>query len=784
MKDKTKSPAKAPAKSARAPKGISPRAATAEKSAEKAVAVEKKTKPAGAKTAKPAPKARSAKASAAKPEPAKSKKTAAPSVENEPPRTKEPKTAKPETRKARTRRSKTEPEANIFRVGARIVDPLGDTTDGEGRVYLGDADVDAVKGEPQSADSEIAAFRKETHIEASDATIEAGPGMEAAAEAMEARARNEAEQVVADAPIEDLSEQAAREPGKLERLQKILSQAGIASRRRAEEMITEGRVMVNGQVVTTLGSKADPARDHIRVDGKLLHGAERHRYFVLNKPRGYVTTVSDPEGRPTVMDLLPNSRERLYPVGRLDFQSEGLLLMTNDGELANLLTKAGSGVEKTYLVKVAGRPSEQDLERLLGGVTIEKGEQGSERVTTAPARVRQVREGENPWFEVVLIEGRNRELRKMFSAIGHFVEKIRRVGYGPLQLDVEPGKMRELSPDEVNVLRLAAEGKLKPRRLHADRLLPKDAGRAAEDRPQKHGGRGGRSFDRRSREDFAERGERKFGNREGKPFRPREDGETKREFRPRAQRDFRGRDSGSSQQGERRSFGKRDDRGFGRRESRPFKPRGERAGFGGPPRDGQRQGQPFGRDKPRFDRPRTDRPGFGGRGSETRQHNERGVRDGAKFGGAGKPFRGRGGFGGAKKPFGAGSGRDSDRGESRLFKARSERPRFDRGERKPFRASGERPRFERIEKPKYGKRGPEISAPENRQDQTQRGGFTKRGGGGGGKSFGKGAEFGSRPRSFGGSREGGRGGFRGKSEGGTKRSFSRPDGRRGGGNRG
>ena len=146
--------------------------------------------------------------------------------------------------------------------------------------------------------------------------------------------------------------------------------------------------MVNGQVVTQLGSKADPARDHIRVDGKLLHGAERHRYFVLNKPNGYVTTVSDPEGRPTVMEFFAKMHERLYPVGRLDYQSEGLLLMTNDGELANLLTKAGSGVEKTYLVKVAGQPSEEELDRLRGGVTIERGEPGSARVRTAPARIR------------------------------------------------------------------------------------------------------------------------------------------------------------------------------------------------------------------------------------------------------------------------------------------------------------------------------------------------------------------------------------------------------------
>ncbi len=250
-----------------------------------------------------------------------------------------------------------------------------------------------------------------------------------------------------------------RPPAKLERLQKILSQAGIASRRHAEEMITEGRVQVNGKVITELGSKADPGRDHIRVDGKLLQGAERLRYFMLNKPKGYVTTVSDPEGRPTVIQIFSKMSERLYPVGRLDYLSEGLLLVTNDGDLANKLTKAATGVEKTYLVKVSGQPTEDELNRLREGVGIDRTRPGEGRVQTAPASIRQVRQGDNPWYEVVLIEGRNRELRKMFEEIGHFVEKIRRVGYGPLVLDQEPGQFRELAPDELVRLRQAAEGK-------------------------------------------------------------------------------------------------------------------------------------------------------------------------------------------------------------------------------------------------------------------------------------------------------------------------------------
>jgi 23S rRNA pseudouridine2605 synthase len=349
-----------------------------------------------------------------------------------------------------------------------------------------------------SAEAEMAAYRDETADVAVEGTLEVHDRAHAATEPA-AQEEHEPEAEFDEVPSEtDEDAEAAEdepservvksgefaiktgEPAKLDRLQKILSQAGIASRRRAEELITEGRVQVNGQVVSQLGAKADPARDHIRVDGKLISAAERHRYFVLNKPRGYVTTASDPEGRPTVMEFFTKMKERLYPVGRLDYQSEGLLLVTNDGELANQLTRAASGVEKTYLVKVAGRPSEEELEQLRSGVGIDREGPGSGKVHTAPAVIRQIRQGENPWFEVVLIEGRNRELRKMFSAVGHFVEKIRRVGYGPLILDLEPGKFRELMPEELAALRLAAEGKLKPRRQKASRLLPKEAGKPAQ----------------------------------------------------------------------------------------------------------------------------------------------------------------------------------------------------------------------------------------------------------------------------------------------------------------
>jgi 23S rRNA pseudouridine2605 synthase len=246
-----------------------------------------------------------------------------------------------------------------------------------------------------------------------------------------------------------------------ERLQKIIAAAGVASRRKSEELIASGRVQVNGQVMTELGTKADPERDHIRVDGKLLQGPERFTYVALNKPKGYVTTVSDEKKRPTVMDLLQKMKGqkvkgRVYPVGRLDWASEGLLLMTNDGALANALMKASSNVPKTYVVKVAGQPDEAKLDKLRRGVSI--AEKGGRRVRTAPAKISLIREGDNPWLEVTIIEGRNRQVRKMFEEVGHHVEKIRRVRYGPLELDVPPGDWRNLTLLEVAKLKAAASG--------------------------------------------------------------------------------------------------------------------------------------------------------------------------------------------------------------------------------------------------------------------------------------------------------------------------------------
>ena len=263
-----------------------------------------------------------------------------------------------------------------------------------------------------------------------------------------------------------------------ERLQKIMAACGVASRRVCEEMISGGRVTLNGTVVRELGTKANLASDIICVDGKRIERAEKLVYFLLNKPKGYVTTVTDPEGRPTVIDLIRNGasvptsahphgsgqktakarvpvlQARVYPVGRLDYGSEGLLLMTNDGALAQMLTKASSHVPKTYLVKVSGKPSEEKIERLRSGITIETGD--GRRVRTSPAKIRLAEDAANPWYEVTLIEGRNRQIRRMFEKIGHRVEKIRRLQVGPLKLDVEVGKFRELSASEVRELKRAA----------------------------------------------------------------------------------------------------------------------------------------------------------------------------------------------------------------------------------------------------------------------------------------------------------------------------------------
>jgi len=239
----------------------------------------------------------------------------------------------------------------------------------------------------------------------------------------------------------------------MERLQKILSQAGIASRRAAEQLMLDGRVSVNGVVIRELGTKADAARDDIRVDGRRVKGAERTRYLLLNKPRGYVTTRSDPQKRPTVIDLLRGVHEYVYPVGRLDFDSEGLLILTNDGEMAARLTHPSHGVARVYEAQVLGLPDRHDLDRLRRGVPIEGRR-------TEPADVEAIGQaGDRAVLRVTIREGRNRQVRKMCEAIGHPVTQLRRVAIGPIRDGkLKTGAWRELTDDEVARLRRAAAG--------------------------------------------------------------------------------------------------------------------------------------------------------------------------------------------------------------------------------------------------------------------------------------------------------------------------------------
>jgi pseudouridine synthase len=236
-----------------------------------------------------------------------------------------------------------------------------------------------------------------------------------------------------------------------ERLQKILARAGVASRRQAEEIIRAGRVTVNGAVVMEMGSKADLERDHIKVDGRLLHEPRKTVYLALHKPNNCVTTVTDPQGRATVMDLLRGIKERVYPVGRLDYHSEGLLLLTNDGELANALMSASSHVPKTYLVKVNGPLSGEQEQQFREGIPL-----SGKR--TAPAGLKLTHRAENPWYEVRLIEGRKNQIREMFKHFGRLVEKLKRIRIGPLDLGpLKPGEFRHLSGEEIAKLKRAVE---------------------------------------------------------------------------------------------------------------------------------------------------------------------------------------------------------------------------------------------------------------------------------------------------------------------------------------
>jgi len=213
-------------------------------------------------------------------------------------------------------------------------------------------------------------------------------------------------------------------------------------------MVQEGRVTVNGRVIDTLGLKADPLKDTIKVDGKRLTGFEPKMTLLLNKPRGYLATVKDPKGRPTVMDLLKNLKWRIYPVGRLDLDAEGLLLLTNDGELVNRLTHPKFSIPRTYLVKVRGVPGEKELARLKRGVMLEDG-----RARVVACSILRQKE-KNSWVQVVVTEGRNRLVKRMFSAIGHSVLKLKRVQFGPIQLgNLSFGQYRYLTPNEMKKLK-------------------------------------------------------------------------------------------------------------------------------------------------------------------------------------------------------------------------------------------------------------------------------------------------------------------------------------------
>ena len=242
-----------------------------------------------------------------------------------------------------------------------------------------------------------------------------------------------------------------------ERLQKILSAAGIASRRAAEAYITDGRVSVNGHPVTELGTKADPEVDDIRVDGRRIKPAARRIYILMYKPRGYITSRSDPQKRPTVIDLLAKGgvRDYVYPVGRLDYDSEGLLLLTSDGDLAARLTHPSHEVEREYHARIRGVPDRHSLERLSKGIMIDGRK-------TAPADVKLLKildapDGAQAMLSIVLHEGRNRQVRRMCAAIGHPVVRLRRVRFGPIADErIRPGEFRELDAKEVSALRRAA----------------------------------------------------------------------------------------------------------------------------------------------------------------------------------------------------------------------------------------------------------------------------------------------------------------------------------------
>jgi 23S rRNA pseudouridine2605 synthase len=281
----------------------------------------------------------------------------------------------------------------------------------------------------------------------------------------------------------------------MERLNKYLAHAGVGSRRHCDDMIVHGRVRVDGEVVRELGTRVDPEQQEVHIDGQSLK-PERLVYWLVNKPRRFLCTNHDPAGRPRALDLVPHVSERVYTVGRLDEDSEGLLLLTNDGDLAFRLMHPRFGVYKTYLVQVAGKPSREDYEKLLRGVWLSDGHVKAKRVKRLKAQ------GESTWLEIVLAEGKNREVRRILAQLGHKVMRLKRTALGPITLDRLPkGKSRKLKPDEVERLRRATERKPRPGVSSEERPEPREpvaAGAVPSGREHSLRKRHGRHRDRRS----------------------------------------------------------------------------------------------------------------------------------------------------------------------------------------------------------------------------------------------------------------------------------------------
>jgi 23S rRNA pseudouridine2605 synthase len=257
----------------------------------------------------------------------------------------------------------------------------------------------------------------------------------------------------------------------IERLQKLIAQAGLASRRQAEELIANGFVTVNGEVAV-LGSKADPEKDHIKVNGKLINSKLKKRepvYILLNKPKGYLSSAADPEGRKLVTELVPAKYGKLHPVGRLDFNTEGLIILTNDGDFTNFVASSRK-IPKVYEVKVKGMPNNNAINKLRRGVVLEDG------FKTAPAEIKELKQtGSNAWYEVTLFEGHNQQIRKMFDSVGHSVVKLRRIAIGSIRDDVmNVGSCRLLSDSEVKDIGTPLKAAVaKPTKKPQPKLNPK-----------------------------------------------------------------------------------------------------------------------------------------------------------------------------------------------------------------------------------------------------------------------------------------------------------------------